>query len=327
MNRIDALLAEYKAWCGKLGIATVSDVNDLITRGKTNWLINISETWHEQNLSQIARKIQQNIARKKIILISGPSSSGKTSFARRLQLHLRVLGIRAVSISLDHYYIDEADMPKNDDGKPDLEAFESIDYVRFNENLETLTEGKEAVLPVYNFGHTPNGERTLRLEQNEVIIVEGIHGLNEKLTYHIPNSRKYKIYCSAITALSRDDGTKIKSRTNRLIRRIIRDSYFRNSDYQYTLRMWSDVEAGAQKNIFPYTDSADIIFNSSLLYELAVYRTHLNKIFLNAAPTEEGFDEIQALSALVNGFAPIDGEHTPKTSLIREFIGGSTLDI
>lgn len=327
MNKIDTCLAEYSNWCKKLGIVKIADINRIINEGRINWLINVSEIWHEQNISEISRKINDNISNKKIILISGPSSSGKTSFANRLQLHLKVLGINAVSISLDNYYINTEKMPLNDEGKPDLEALESIDYKRFNQNVEELISGKQALIPSFNFGNETIGDRPLKLEQDEVIIVEGIHGLNEKLTSNISNDNKYKIYCSALIALSKDDGTKIKSRTNRLIRRIIRDYYFRNSSYQKTFEIWPNVEIGAQKNVFPYTESADIIFNSSLLYELAVYRNYLNKIFRNVTEHDSNYDKITELFSLVNNFESIDSDVIPGASLVREFIGGSTLDV
>lgn len=326
MSRIEKCLSEYKDWCAKLGIATTSDVNRIINEGKTNWLVNVSEIWHEQNISEIALKIKNHISKKKIILISGPSSSGKTSFAYRLQLHLEVLGINAVSISLDNYYINESDMPRNEEGKPDFEALESIDYMRFNHNIEDLIKGKKAIIPVYSFEKKSNTEKPLKLEQNEVIIVEGIHGLNEKLTSNISNKNKYKIYCSALTALSKDDGTKIKSRTTRLIRRLIRDYYFRNASYQFTFELWPNVEAGAQKNIFPYTNSADIIFNSSLLYEFAIYRSHINKIFENVTEQDTNYNKILEIIALVNSLETIDTDVIPRTSLAREFIGGGTLE-
>jgi uridine kinase len=325
MDRIELCLSQYKNWCDKLGISTISDINRIIGEGKIDWLINISEIWHEQNISEIARKIKNNSSQKKIILISGPSSSGKTSFANRLQLHLKVLGINAVSISLDNYYIDEADMPKNEEGKPDFEALESIDYMKFNRNIEELIDGGEALIPIYDFKTKSNTSKPLKLDKDDVIIVEGIHGLNDKITAGVPNKNKYRIYCSALTSLSKDNGTKIKSRTNRLIRRIIRDYYFRNSSYRYTFELWPAVEAGAQKNIFPYTDSADIIFNSSLLYELAVYKDHLNRIFKDAMQDDLYCEKISELLDLTNSFISIDSQRVPQTSIVREFVGGSTL--
>lgn len=329
MDRINECLMEYKSWCEKLGITTISDVNRLIYEGKTNWLINISEIWQEQKISEIAKRIKDNISKKKVILISGPSSSGKTSFANRLQLHLKVLGINGVSISLDNYYIDKNLIPLNENGMPDLEALEALDYKRFNKNIEDLIEGKETFIPKYNFGITQTIENAtaLKLAPDEVVIVEGIHGLNDRLTATIPNDNKYKIYCSALTALSMDDGTRIKSRTTRLIRRLIRDFNFRNASYQYTFELWPEVEKGAEKNIFPFTDQADIIFNSSLLYELCVYKNPLNEIFMESERDTLNQDKIIQLTTLLNKFRSIEKTTIPPMSIIGEFVGGSTLNV
>ena len=277
MDRIEFMLSKYKAWCEKLGIATISDVNRIIDDGKTNQLINLSEIWHEQNISEIAETIRDNILQKKIVLISGPSSSGKTSFANKLQLHLKVLGINALSVSLDNYYYNPSDIPKDLNGKPDFEALEAIDYNCFNTNMADLIAGKAVELPVLDFEtwHRKEQGRITKLSDDEIIIVEGLHALNEKITQNIAAENKYKIYCSALTALSYDDGTRIKSRTTRLIRRVIRDYKFRNTSCKRTLELWPDVENGAKKYIFPYTDMADSIFNSSLLYEFAVYKNHI----------------------------------------------------
>jgi len=329
MDRIELMLSKYKVWCEKLGIATVSDINKIIDDGKTNQLINLSEIWHEQNISEIAETVRDNILAKKIILISGPSSSGKTSFANKLQLHLKVLGINAVSVSLDNYYYNPSDIPKNADGKPDFEALEAIDYECFNKNMSELIDGKTAVLPVLNFKtwHREEQGKTLRLNDDEIIIVEGLHALNEKITHNIPAEKKYKIYCSALTALSYDDGTRIKSRTTRLIRRIIRDSNFRNTNYKRTIDLWPDVEKGAEKYIFPYTDTADIIFNSSLLYEFAVYKKYLLSVFSDSESVGTHKATVHELLNLVGGFKEITLDMIPRSSLIREFVGGSTLDI
>jgi len=329
MTNIEKSMAEYKAWCKKLGIETISDVNKIIDAGGANWLINVSEIWHEQKISEISKAIKDNIENKKIILISGPSSSGKTSFATKLQLHLKVLGINAVSISLDNYYKKDEDMPLNRDGKPDYEALESIDYQLFNEHVKELIEGKEVIVPIYHFGKDDDEEEscvTMKLESDEVIIVEGIHGLNPKLTENISNENKYKIYCSAVSALTRDDGVRIKARTTRLIRRLVRDYYFRNSDYKLTFELWPHVEEGSQKNVFPYTDTADIIFNSSLLYELCVYKKYFDEVCADVSEKDEEYEAIQELRELLESFRPITAvENTPPTSLVREFVGGSTL--
>lgn len=327
MDRIDECIGIYRNWCEKLGITTVSDINALIDGGKLNWLINVSEIWQEQNISEIAINIKNSIDRKRIVLISGPSSSGKTTFAERLKLHLRVLGIKGVAISLDDYYIKHADMPLNREGKPDFEALESIDYKRFNQNLCDLIEGKETVIPKYDFIKSAPSEQgtNLRLGNDEVIIIEGIHGLNPLLTKNIPGESMYKIYCSALTALKKDDGSKIRSRTTRLMRRLVRDFYFRGSSYSFTFDLWPHVEEGAQKNIYPFTDSADIVFNSSLLYEFGIYRKHLEKVFETAAPDDKNIQAINELLDIVRSVKDIDQSLVPGMSLIREFIGNSTL--
>ena len=328
MDRIEQCILTYRDWCKKLGIQTTSDINRIIEKGDVNWLINVSEIWQEQNISEIAKSIKDQVGKKKVILISGPSSSGKTTFATKLKLHLRVLGIKGVTISLDDYYIRHKDMPLNREGKPDFEAVESINYKLFNQNLIDLTQGREAVLPIYDFKtSTPieNG-KTLTLERDQVIIVEGIHGLNPLLTQNIPCENMYKVYCSALTALKNDDGSKIRSRTTRLMRRLIRDYYFRNSDYKYTFELWPHVEEGAQKNIFPYTDTADIVFNSSLLYEFGLYNRHLTTVLADATPDDKNIESINELLGIVQSVCEIDPALVPGTSLAREFIGGSTLN-
>lgn len=327
MSRIDDCIKEYKQWCAKLGIVTVSDVNKIIRAGGMNWLINVSETWHEQKISEIAKNIRDNISKKKIILISGPSSSGKTTFANRLQLHLKVLGINAVSISLDNYYKKLGEMPLTDEGKPDFEALASIDYQLFNQNVKDLVSGKEVFLPEYDFENRvriPNSIK-MQLESDEVIIVEGIHGLNPNLTDNIPHENKYRIYCSALSALVTDSGVRIKSRSNRLVRRLIRDYHFRKTEYSVTMEMWPNVEKGAEKNIFPYTDSADVIFNSSLLYEPCVYKKYFFDVIKGIRDDDPHKDKIDELAEILNGFESIDAEAVPKISLVCEFIGGNTL--
>ena len=326
MTNLDRNIIHYQNWCQKLGITSVDDINRIIADGDGNWLINISEIWHEQKISEISRRIYDHINQKKIIFISGPSSSGKTSFATRLRLHLKVLGINAVAISLDDYFRNKDEMILDADGKPDFESLEAIDYQLFNEHVRRLIDGQEVGLPHYSFHQNVRVEnaRTLQLGADEVIIVEGIHGLNEKITEGIPNDTGYKIYCTALTVLTLD-GEKISSTDTRLIRRIIRDYYFRNSSCQYTLELWPDVESGAVKNIFPYTDSADIIFNSSLLYEFSVYRQHFHKIVPQLSPDNPDYETIERLRYIVDSFSPMDEEFTPPTSLVREFAGGSTL--
>lgn len=326
MSRVDECLDFYKTWCERLNISTISDINRIITEGKAATLVNISEIWHEQNISEIAKKIYDNPS-KKLILIAGPSSSGKTSFATRLQLHMRVLGMKAIRISLDDYFIKIEDMPLNDEGKPDFEAFESIDYKLFNDHIKALIKGEEVSMPKFNFGNDSpiRDAYKMHLEDNEIIIVEGIHALNEKIGMSVCNENKYRIYCSALTSLSYDDKTRISSRNTRLVRRIVRDYYFRNTSPEFTFELWSNVEKGAKKNIYPYTDSADIVFNSSLLYEFGVYKNHLAKILQDCKLSGEQEKMKNDILNLTEQFCDIDENLICPTSLIREFIGGSTL--
>lgn len=326
MTRVEECLSLYKRWCERLNISTISDLNRVVSDGKCAELINLSEIWHEQNISEIAEKIHDN-AKKKLILISGPSSSGKTSFAAKLKLHLRVLGIEAVTISLDDYFIKTEDMPLNDEGKADFEAFESIDYKLFNEHIKELIAGREVSMPHFDFEASASvtGARKMQLKKHEIIIVEGIHALNEKLGASIPDENKYRIYCTALTSLSYDDLSRISSSKTRLIRRTVRDFYFRNTSPSFTFELWPNVEKGAQKNIYPYTDGADIVFNSSLLYEFGVYNSYLEEVFKSASLSEEHEKLRGSMFELTEKFLPISEGSIPPTSIIREFIGGSTL--
>lgn len=326
MTRVEQCLSRYKTWCERLNISTVSDMNRIISEGKAAKLINLSEIWHEQNISEIAKKIYDH-PHKKIILVSGPSSSGKTSFATRLQLHMRVLGIKAVRISLDDYFLPIKDMPLNDEEKPDYEAFESINYKLFNENIKDLIDGKEVGMPRFDFEETvsiPDAFK-MKLDDNEIIIVEGIHALNEKIGMSVPDENKYRVYCTALTSLSFDDGKRISSSKTRLIRRTVRDFYFRNTKADFTFELWPNVEKGAEKNIYPYTDSADIVFNSSLLYEFGVYNRHLAKVFENITLSDEHEKLKNSMLDITEKFLSLDEGLICPTSLIREFIGGSTL--
>ena len=326
MTRVEECIDSYKRWCAKLGITKISDVNRAVSEGRSSELVNLGEIRHEQSISQIAQRIFEN-PQKRLILISGPSSSGKTTFASRLKLHLKVLGIEAVTISLDNYFIKTEDMPLGDDGKADFESFESIDYRLFNEHIMELICGGEVSMPRFDFERAvpvPDAQK-LRLKNDEIIIIEGIHALNEKLAENVPEQNRYRIYCTALTCLETDGGDTISSTATRLIRRTIRDFYFRNTSASYTFDLWANVEKGAKKNIYPYTDSADIVFNSSLLYEFGVYEKHLKKVFANVN-LSPGYEKIrQSMFDLTKNFVPIDESIVPPMSIVKEFTGGSTL--
>ena len=325
MGIIDENKAQYRLWCEQSGIKSTSDINRIVDEGKISGLIDICEERHARELARIADAIRGKNSRA--VFIAGPSSSGKTTTAHKLQTYLDKIGIRAVSVSLDDYYLENDMMPKNAEGEPDFEALESIDYKRFNENLSDLTAGREAVMPEFSFTEKkviPNA-RTLRLRENEIVIVEGIHALNPKLAEGIGEDEKFRLYCTALSVLNDENGERIPSHRVRQARRLVRDYYFRSSDYKITFGLWTNQETSAERNIYPYTDTADMIFNTSLMYELNVYRPHLLKI-LDGVEENYGFiGEVRYLQNLAEDLKTIDDAAVPDMSLVREFIGGGTL--
>lgn len=320
-------VSEYRAWSEVIGVESVYDLNRIIREGHIRDCINISEIMHERRLSEIADTVKNNFLTCKVILISGPSSSGKTTTTRRLMLHLRALGLRPCMISLDDYYLGRRNTPLDENGKPNYEDIEAIDYELFSSHLRKLIKGETVTVPRFDFNvaeRAPEG-RPLSLAGNAVLLVEGIHALNEKLTLGIPASYVYKVYCSALTVLCFDRYNPISPTDTRLIRRIIRDSRFRNTDAAGTLDMWGDVQKGEIKNIFPYEESADVIFNSSLSYEFAVYRQLAEPLLSDALSNSVHRKTAERLLEFISHFAPIPSDFVPGTSLLREFVGGSTL--
>ncbi len=319
---------EYRDWNEVIGVSDVSALNKIIAEGKIHECINISEIMHEIKFSHIADEIKNDILNKKIILISGPSSSGKTTFANRLMLHLRVNGIRPEVISLDDYFWGRDVPPILDEhGKANYEDLEAIDYKLFNSHLSALVKGERVTIPRFNFhtGERDDNGKTIKLEANSVLLVEGIHALNEKLTYGVSAKNKYKVYCSALTVMSFDNYNPISPTDTRLIRRLIRDNKFRNSSPVETLEMWNSVQRGEVKNIFPYEESADVIFNSALAYEFSVYKNLATPLFMQIPSTHPGYPRVRRIIELLANFAPIDDRYIPPMSILREFVGGSSI--
>ncbi|MDP4092081.1 MAG: nucleoside kinase [Bacillota bacterium] len=319
------IFKEYKKWGHILGVDNVGDLNDIIQAGQISDFIRVSEALHEKKIAQIADMITGSPDKKKIVLISGPSSSGKTTFAHRLAIQLRVSGLRPVTISLDDYFVNREQTPLDENGEFDFEALEAIDVPLFNKHLSELICGNEVEIPIFNF---PNGcrekfGRKLRIEDDQIMIIEGIHGLNEKLTSTIPKETKFKIYVSALTAMNIDNHNKIPSTDSRLIRRIVRDFQFRGSSAVSTIKRWPSVRRGEEKNIFPYQEEADIMFNSATIYELSVLKTLAEPLLSEVDNTHPEYAEARRLIEFLGYFLPIESKEIPLNSIIREFIGGS----
>ena len=326
-KRLIETLFSYRSWGDFLGLGNVKDLNRAIRAGKANEVVNLAERLHEQRISEIVLNIKRNLSDLKVILISGPSSSGKTTFGKRLNLALKVMGVIPITISLDDYYHTKEQIPLDDEGNYDFESVEAIDYQLFNKHLTKLINGEEVYLPHYDFqtGVKTHNAQKVRLMRNQVLIVEGIHALNNKLTFSIPQKNKYKIYCTPLTALSFDEYNSISPSDTRLLRRIVRDFEFRNTDALGTLKMWPSVRRGERSNIFPYEETADEIFNSSLIYEFCALKNLGEMLLKKVGKDAEEYTQAQRLLELLSYFLPIDLDLIPKTSIIREFIGGSTL--
>ncbi|SHK33315.1 nucleoside kinase [Desulforamulus aeronauticus] len=319
---------EAKKWANILKVSNVVSLNDVVTKGDIGNLIRVSEAFHEKKIVQIADQIAEDIDRIRIVLIAGPSSSGKTSFAQRLSTQLQVNGIRPVAISLDDYFVDRENTPRDENGNLDFESIGAIDISLFNDHLIKLIQGEEIKLPYFNFKtgkREYHGER-LQLGPSDLLIVEGIHGLNDLLTTSIPKGKKFKIYVSALTQINLDNQNRIPTTDVRLLRRISRDQRCRGRSAKDTISMWPSVRRGEEKNIFPFQESADVMFNSALPYELAVLKGIAEPHLKQITPDNAGYAEAQRLLDFLTFFAPLCLDEIPLNSIVREFIGGSCFD-
>ena len=316
---------EAEKWYNLMGVDKVLSLNKIIEEKKYGEIIRIVEALHEKKIGQIADIIKQE--NKRIILIAAPSSSGKTSFATRLCIHLKVNNLNPVSISLDNYFVDRDKTPLDEFGKLDYESINAINLERFNKDLKDLLEGKKVQLPRYNFitGKSEAGE-ILQIEKNQPIILEGIHGLNPVLTASIPDDEKFKIYLSALTQLNLDDHNRIPTTDLRLIRRIVRDNQFRGHTAEMTIMGWPSVRRGEEKNIFPYQEEADVMFNTACVYELALLKTYAKPLLEHIGEDSEAYIEAKRLLKFLQYFVELDDlSDIPPTAIIREFIGGSKI--
>ena len=321
---------EYNRWVEIIGVANIGALNEKILDHKGGNLLRIAESLHEKSVGYIADRIAERHkqGKAKIVLISGPSSSGKTTFAKRLGIQLSIWGLDPVLISLDDYFIDREKTPRDENGEYDFEALEAIDVPMFNDHLNRLIHGEEIDMPRYNFisGKREFLGRKLKMKNNSVLVIEGIHGLNPKLTPQIEADMKFKIYVSALTSISIDNLNRVATTDNRLIRRIVRDYRTRGNNATDTLRRWESVRRGEDKHIFPNQEQADMIFNSSLFYELAVLKDYVRPLLREVPDTTHEFGEARRLLKFLDLFTAMDGKEIPPTSILREFIGGSAFE-
>lgn len=321
-KKLYATFNEYDKIHKELGVQNIAELNKWIKEGKVGELIRICEALHEKKIAQIADMIAAD-KNKKLVLIAGPSSSGKTTFAQRLGIQLRVNGITSVALSMDNYFVNREDTPIDENGNYDFECLEAVDLELFNEQLSAILKGEEVAIPTFDFhdGKRQYLGNKVKLEENQVLIVEGIHGLNEKLTASIPRENKFKIYISALTALNIDNYNRISTADSRMLRRTLRDLQFRNHPPKATIKMWPSVRAGEEKYIFPFQEDADAMFNSSLVYEAAVIKNFLEPALLEVEKDCPEYSEAKRLYEFLSYFLPIDPKDVPITSIVREFVG------
>ena len=319
---------EYQQWIDVMGVPTVGDLNRRVMEGDSSELIQIAEAFHENKIAAIARAIAEANSERgvRMALISGPSSSGKTTFSKRLGVQLRVLGLDPVLIALDDYFVDRDKTPLDESGKPDYEALEAIDLATLNDHLRQLAEGRSVEIPRYDFisGRRQWHEKPLQLSERSILIMEGIHALNPNLTPGIADGQKFKIYISCFTSVAMDNFSRIPTTDNRLLRRTIRDNATRGNDALKTLMMWPAVRRGEEKHIFPYQENANVMFNSSLFYEISVLRAIAEPVLRQVPDTSPEYAEAQRMLKFLDNFVPISPDEIPPTSLLREFIGGSS---
>ena len=314
---------KYDEWSEKLGIENVSSLNNKVTKGNVDDIVLLSENIQNNSLFKIAETIYNN-KKLKLILLAGPSSSGKTTTSKKLELFLKGFGLNPIAISIDNYFVDRDKTPRLPDGSYDFESLNSINVELFNKNLKDLLDGKEVTLPVYNFitGKSELLDESIKLGEKEILIVEGLHALNEELTYSIDRKNKYKIYLCPLTVLSLDNHNRIRTTDNRLLRRIIRDNRTRGYSASDTLSTWSKVREGEEKYVFPFQDEADVIFNTSLIYELGVLKTYAEPLLYSVEENDPMYKEAVRLLNLLKNILPISNDYIPVDSIVREFIGG-----
>lgn len=330
VDKMVDIFHQYHSWVDVMGVATVGELNDKILKGDAGELIKIAEAFHEKQLANIADRIAEAHRAKgvRVVLISGPSSSGKTTSAKRIGVQLRVLGLHPVLISLDDYFVDREKTPRDENGDYDYECLEAINIKLLNEHLQQLIAGESVEIPRYDFisGTSQWHDKPLQLDDRSILIMEGIHGLNPNLTPSIPDSLKFKIYLSCFTSVAMDNVSRIATTDNRLLRRITRDYRTRGSSAYDTIARWASVRRGEERHIFPYQENADVMFNSSLFYEIPILRPIIEPILREIPDTVPEYGEAERLLKFLDNFTPLTTNEIPPTSILREFVGGSSFE-
>ena len=327
-NKLFHTLDDSREWSKMLGIGTIGSLNDAIAAGRGQEIMLLQEALMEQKIGNLAAQIASD-DKKKFVMIAGPSSSGKTSFANRLSIQLIAKGRKPHPLSLDDYYVDREFCPKNPDGSFDFECLESIDIKLFNEDMNRLLKGEAVDMPSFNFktGKREYRGRKLVLGPDDILVIEGIHGLNDRLSQLIPSEHKFKIYISALTQLNIDEHNPLSTTDERLIRRIVRDARTRGTNAMETIAMWPSVRKGERENIFPFQEQADVMFNSALVYELAVLKVYAEPLLFGIERDCPEYLEAKRLLKLLDYFLPMPADGIPNNSLLREFVGGSCFNV
>lgn len=327
-DKIAATMKSTNDWGADIGIQTVGDLNERICNEGSQEIMLVQEGLMESRIGEIAKDIAQK-GDKKFIMIAGPSSSGKTSFSYRLSIQLRALGFKPHPIAIDNYFKNREDTPKDEDGNYNFECLEAIDVEGFNNDMSKLLKGETVEIPTFNFktGRREYKGNYMRLDEDDVLVIEGIHGLNEKMSYSLPSESKYKIFISALTALSVDEHNRIATTDVRLLRRIVRDNRTRGTKASGTLAMWDSVRRGEKEYIIPYQENADAVFNSALIYELSVLKQFAEPLLFNIGKDDPGYQEAKRLLKFLDYFLGVTSEGIPNNSLLREFVGGSVFNV
>lgn len=322
-EKLFEVFRQEKEWAKMMKVETCADLNRVVSNGKINDLIRMSETLSNNRLLEIAKTIEKKSSELKVVLLSGPSSSGKTTTCCKLAMYLRSLGLTPKMISMDDFFKERVDTPKKPNGEYDFECLEAVDLKLFNDTIKGLLDGKEVLMPTFDFYV---GEKKFKkkmiLEKTDVLLIEGIHALNPKLLTNVDGSHKFKIYLSPLTGVNVDKDNRVSTTDNRLMRRMIRDARTRGYSVSDTLSSWKNVREGEEKNIFPYQDEADVVFNTSLVYEMCILKTYVLPLLFAVTPDDENYGEANRLMKLLNLFLPIPSEAIPDDSIVREFIGG-----